>query len=219
MITEPKVKRAMRAYYDGKGFKELDSSEGHEPGWDLVFRHRRGGTYVFVEAKGEGRAKQGMESSIIHGLGQIVARFSRHRNHISCLALPAGWTRRALRKISKDVLRVLNLRVALVDTNGCVREITLRNYDVYSAGQARRPRRRAGARLSLLDLTAEVLAKAKKPMSCGAIVAKVLATGRWQTKGKTPYATLYAAILREIGAKGDAARFRRTDRGQFEYAG
>jgi hypothetical protein len=37
----------------------------------------------------------------------------------------------------------------------------------------------------------------------------------WTTKGKTPAATLYAAILREIQKKGSEARFKKVDRGQF----
>ena len=71
---------------------------------------------------------------------------------------------------------------------------------------------------SLLDLAAEVLAKAKEPMDCKAIVEKVLATGRWQTKGKTPAATLYSAIIREISKKGDDARFEKVERGKFTLA-
>ncbi|NUQ48226.1 MAG: hypothetical protein HUU22_19600, partial [Phycisphaerae bacterium] len=44
--------------------------------------------------------------------------------------------------------------------------------------------------------------------------------GLWTSPaGKTPHATLYAAILREIGDKGGEARFRKADRGLFEYAG
>ena len=44
--------------------------------------------------------------------------------------------------------------------------------------------------------------------------------GLWKSpNGKTPHATLYAAILREIGAKGDGARFRKVERGQFACAG
>jgi len=68
---------------------------------------------------------------------------------------------------------------------------------------------------SLLGLAAEVLAKAKAPMDCKTIVEKVLASGRWQTKGKTPAATLYSAILREIQKKGKDARFRKVERGKF----
>ena len=47
---------------------------------------------------------------------------------------------------------------------------------------------------SLLTLAADVLKDAKAPMDCKAIVEKVLAKGTWQTKGKTPSATLYTAV-------------------------
>ncbi len=43
----------------------------------------------------------------------------------------------------------------------------------------------------------------------------MLAKGLWQTRGKTPAATLYAAIVCEIAAKGKDARFHKTGRGQF----
>jgi len=82
--------------------------------------------------------------------------------------------------------------------------------------KAKAPRKK---RPSLLDLAAEVLAKATEPMDTKAIVEKVLATGRWQTKGKTPAATLYSAIIREIAAKGKDGRFRKEGRGRFVHAG
>jgi hypothetical protein len=69
---------------------------------------------------------------------------------------------------------------------------------------------------SLLTLAAEVLREAGTPMDCKTMVEKVLAKGSWKTSGKTPAATLYSAILREIGKVGDKARFRKTDRGHFE---
>ena len=37
--------------------------------------------------------------------------------------------------------------------------------------------------------------------------------------GKTPAATLYSAMLREIATKGDQARFTKTGRGHFAYQG
>ena len=70
----------------------------------------------------------------------------------------------------------------------------------------------------ILTLAADVLKDAKAPMDCKAIVEKVLSKGLWQTKGKTPAATLYAAIIREIATKGKNSRFRKTDRGQFATA-
>jgi hypothetical protein len=36
--------------------------------------------------------------------------------------------------------------------------------------------------------------------------------------GKTPSATLYSAILREINVKGKDARFKKTERGKFTLA-
>ncbi|MBN2583986.1 MAG: winged helix-turn-helix domain-containing protein [Planctomycetes bacterium] len=75
----------------------------------------------------------------------------------------------------------------------------------------------AKAKVSGLDAAAKVLAGASQPMNAKAICEAVLKAG-WQTKGKTPHATLYAAIIREIAAKGEQARFRKTDRGMFEAA-
>jgi hypothetical protein len=75
-------------------------------------------------------------------------------------------------------------------------------------------------RISALDAAAEVLRKAGKPMRSQEMIAAMAEQGLWASPaGKTPHATLYAAILREIGAKGGEARFRKTDRGLFEYAG
>ena len=69
-------------------------------------------------------------------------------------------------------------------------------------------------RVSGLDLAAKVLADAKEPLQAKAITERVLAAG-WKTSGKTPHATLYAAIIREIAKKGKDARFIKTDRGLF----
>jgi hypothetical protein len=76
------------------------------------------------------------------------------------------------------------------------------------------PKKRDG--MSGLDAAAKVLALAGKPMNTKQMVDKMLADGLWKTGGKTPAATIYAAILREVRAKGKDARFRKTDRGQFE---
>ena len=43
----------------------------------------------------------------------------------------------------------------------------------------------------------------------------ILAKGKWETKGKTPEATLYSAIIREIAKKGTDARFKKIERGKF----
>jgi hypothetical protein len=71
-------------------------------------------------------------------------------------------------------------------------------------------------RVSLLDAAATVLADAKAPMQAKQIVEAVVERGLWKPgAGKTPHATLYAAMTREIAAKGAASRFKKVDRGLF----
>jgi hypothetical protein len=48
------------------------------------------------------------------------------------------------------------------------------------------------------------------------LMAKMQADGLWRSpQGKTPEATLAAALIREIARKGESARFVRVDRGLF----
>ena len=73
----------------------------------------------------------------------------------------------------------------------------------------------ATKRMSALDAAAQVLKEAKKPMSCKDLTETILKRGLWKTNGKTPAATLYAAIHREIDRKVKEARFEKVDRGMF----
>jgi hypothetical protein len=71
-------------------------------------------------------------------------------------------------------------------------------------------------RVSALDAAAQVLADAGQPMRVKEMIDAMAERGLWSSPGgKTPEATLYAAIIREIATKGDAARFRKVERGQF----
>jgi hypothetical protein len=71
-------------------------------------------------------------------------------------------------------------------------------------------------KLSALDAAALVLAESGQAMSCAELIAAMAAKGYWQSpKGKTPTATLYSAVLREIQTKGQKARFGKTARGKF----
>ena len=70
--------------------------------------------------------------------------------------------------------------------------------------------------MSALDAAAKVLAETGQPMSCPELIAAMAAKGYWLSpKGKTPAATLYAAMTREAATKGAASRFRKMGRGQF----
>ena len=74
-----------------------------------------------------------------------------------------------------------------------------------------------GKKMSALDAAAKVLGQSKEPLTTKVMVEKMSAKGFWSSPGgKTPHATLYAAILREIQKKGVDARFRKVERGRFE---
>ena len=73
-----------------------------------------------------------------------------------------------------------------------------------------------GKRLTALDAAARVLAESGRALSCGELIAAMAAKGYWTSPaGKTPSATLYAAMAREIKVKGAEARFRKSERGKF----
>jgi hypothetical protein len=84
-------------------------------------------------------------------------------------------------------------------------------------GEEGAPPAAMGKTMSLLDAAAELLGQAEGPMSCQELVEKACTMGLWAPRrgGKTPDRTLYSAILREITTKGDASRFRKTERGRF----
>jgi hypothetical protein len=74
-------------------------------------------------------------------------------------------------------------------------------------------------RLSALDAAAKVLAESGQPMRCTELIAAMAEKGYWISPGgKTPAATLYSALLRELKTKKDQARFRKTERGKFSLA-
>jgi hypothetical protein len=71
-------------------------------------------------------------------------------------------------------------------------------------------------RLSALDAAAQVLSEAGQPLNCQEMIVAMADKAYWTSPaGKTPAATLYSALLREIKTKGDQARFQKTDRGKF----
>ena len=74
-------------------------------------------------------------------------------------------------------------------------------------------------KLSALDAAARVLGESGQAMNCQEMIEAMAAKGYWSSPGgKTPSATLYSSILRELKTKGGEARFRKTERGQFTRA-
>ena len=79
-----------------------------------------------------------------------------------------------------------------------------------------KPPRKSDGKLSALDAASKVLAESGEPLTSKAMIDAMATKGYWTSPGgKTPHATLYAAILREIQTKGAEARFTKTERGHF----
>jgi len=70
-------------------------------------------------------------------------------------------------------------------------------------------------RLSCITAAVKVLEEATEPLSTKQIIEAMSTKGYWSSPGgKTPEATLYSAILRNL-SKGDASRFVKAERGRF----
>ncbi len=75
---------------------------------------------------------------------------------------------------------------------------------------------KAGTRMSALDAAEKVLSESKQPLRSKEMIERMGMQGYWTSPGgKTPHATLYAAIQREIETKGKQTRFKKLDRGLF----
>ena len=78
------------------------------------------------------------------------------------------------------------------------------------------PKEAKEKKLSAIDAAAQVLSASKEPMNAKEMIEAMATKGLWTSPGgKTPHATLYSAIIREIATKGKESRFVKKDRGQF----
>lgn len=89
----------------------------------------------------------------------------------------------------------------------------------------RKPKAKAKAdpasngKLSALDAAAQVLGSATVPMNAKQLIETMASQSLWSSPGgKTPHATLAAAIVTEIIKKGKESRFKRTSPGHFALA-
>ena len=72
-------------------------------------------------------------------------------------------------------------------------------------------------KMSALDAAAKVLAESRQPMNCKELIGAMAVKEYWSSpSGKTPAATLYSAILREL-TKGSESRFVKLGRGYFAF--
>ena len=87
------------------------------------------------------------------------------------------------------------------------------------AQTAAAPEAKGAKKLSAIDAAAQVLAEAGTAMNCQELIKAMAEQGLWTSPGgKTPAATLYSSILRELQTKGNQARFKKTERGKFQAA-
>ena len=70
--------------------------------------------------------------------------------------------------------------------------------------------------MSVREAAAKVLAEAAEPLSARQRIERMAGKGYWTSPaGRTPWATLSAALERVIKTKGKASRFQKTGRGRF----
>ncbi len=84
-----------------------------------------------------------------------------------------------------------------------------------SAKAPKPPKEKKPKKVSGLDAVAIVLREAGVPMNMKTVMAEIFKRQLWASNGSTPEATLYAAVIREIAAKGKESRFQKHDRGLF----
>jgi len=158
------------------------------------------------ETRGPSQKMDAEQAQAIHAADQANARKAEQR-----AASPDGQTasERAMAESAEDATRAKKSSQAKPKAKAAAKADT---------GERRKPKAQTDAkakRPSGLDAAARVLADADEPLSAKEIVALMLGRELWSTNGKTPHATIYAAIVREIQTKGDAARFRKVERGKF----
>jgi hypothetical protein len=75
-------------------------------------------------------------------------------------------------------------------------------------------------KVSALDAAARVLTESGGSMTTKEMIEAMAAKKLWESpNGKTPSATLYSAILREVNTKGKDSRFKKTEPGKFAATG
>jgi hypothetical protein len=86
---------------------------------------------------------------------------------------------------------------------------------------AKKPTKKATAKkLSALDAAAQVLTEGGGSMTTKEMIEAMAQKNLWQSpNGKTPAATLYSAILREVTTKGKDSRFQKPEPGKFAATG
>jgi hypothetical protein len=102
-----------------------------------------------------------------------------------------------------------------VDENGV---LVLDAEDDETDNETKKERGKGGkpsGKMSALDAAHEILKEQNREMNVKEITELAISTGRWSPNGKTPIATLSAAVQMDIVKKQEASRFIKTGRGLF----
>jgi hypothetical protein len=71
------------------------------------------------------------------------------------------------------------------------------------------------SRLNILDAAHRVLEETKKALSTREIIAVAAERQYWISTAATPWATLHAALSRDMESNGKKSRFEKRERGKF----
>ena len=168
--------------------------------------------------------KQNVKKAAKKSVKKTVAKAEKHRGACPACGRVVELTNHKGRCECGQALCVRGRRLCRIKEtpHGCVKmdaATTIGEPSVVVPGKPeKRTRKRADGKLSGLDAAAQVLADANEPLDTKTMVERMFAKGLWETKGKTPHATIYSAVLRDLQRNGEASRFRKVDRGKFTLA-
>jgi hypothetical protein len=143
------------------------------------------------------------------------------------VAKPAAGTKRGAARTTKEAKpktarSKATTTTTTTDGNLTIVEVPPATVETIGTQKPTKPARKkpatepVGKPLSQLEAAVKVLGESKAPLTTKEMVEAMGAKKYWSSPGgKTPHATLYSAILRELQTKGEASRFLKTDRGHF----
>ena len=177
--------------------EKLDGEAGAEIKLDDILMVNDGTTTVIGSPTVEGAV---VTASIIEqGRADKILVFKKKRRQ--------GYRRMAGHRQDQTVLRILDVAGAGAKKKKAAAK---------KPAAKKAPAKATEKKLSAIDAAAQVLGESKDPLNTKEMVEAMSAKKYWTSPGgKTPHATLYSAILREIQKKGDDARFQKVERGRF----
>jgi hypothetical protein len=169
------------------------------------------------------RIRKGLDAGLLHitlvaldGDRERIALASEERVPLVGRAVEAGKGRSSIKGKAKAQAKRGTESEALAAPASQASETPAPSTEPRTSNSRGLPKAKGEKKRSCLDAAAKLLAETGQPMTCQELIAAIAAKGYWTSPaGKTPQATLYAAIVREIRTKKEHARFRKTVPGRF----